>query len=231
MQEVALSLCNAPIGYVPDVCTSFSYSAWGKCTNGVHSRVATGVPAGCVGSPDTSQLFESCKGGCPADTSDYNSLIGKLPLGATTAPCMVISSPNAKLFTAFASSSAGNKDSCLSTCDDYFAHNPSFQGDSKASCFFNGQIIEGSDRARYDYCESSSGGLNCPIFQKMCLPPTGCTYGPPYQKTIDGCEVGCGTLDCSGCNPNTECIVSLGGQVVGSYCSLSSSRVLLTDLC
>jgi hypothetical protein len=40
-------------------CTSYTYSQWSNCVNGIQTRTAVGSPAGCVGTPD-SALTRAC---------------------------------------------------------------------------------------------------------------------------------------------------------------------------
>lgn len=50
MKDYLWNTCtNIPFTGTPTACTEWTYSAWGPCVNGVQTRTATGIPAGCTG--------------------------------------------------------------------------------------------------------------------------------------------------------------------------------------
>ena len=44
----------------PPACTSFTYSAWSACNNGIQTRTYTASPSGCTGTPPADSLQRTC---------------------------------------------------------------------------------------------------------------------------------------------------------------------------
>jgi hypothetical protein len=88
---------------VAPACTSFTYSAWGTCTNGTQTRtVATSVPAGCMGgaSPVLSQsctVAPACTGytysawGTCTNGTQARTVLTSIPTGCTGGASPVLS--------------------------------------------------------------------------------------------------------------------------------------------
>ena len=93
----------------PNPCSSYTYSAWSSCVNGVQTRTATGIPLGCIGNPD-SALSRACSNPCTSWTysawstcvnnTQTRTAIGS-PSGCTGTPDSVLSRSctNACVFT------------------------------------------------------------------------------------------------------------------------------------
>lgn len=74
--------CSASQTTTPNMCTSFTYSAWGACSSGSQSRtVTTSSPSGCTGGSPV--LTQSCTGGggSPITVDVYQDMEGSLTSG------------------------------------------------------------------------------------------------------------------------------------------------------